>query len=109
MQADDLADKLGQLFKSNVQEISSDQFNYWIQSIVTGDNAKYVIAYLYEEPLIGANLDFKALSVDADLEDEFVFIQIANPGDNIRFEHIPAIIGVMKQSEQYPAGSIFNL
>ena len=83
-----------------------------IKETVYGDQPKYLICYLYssDDGTEGPNLDFKALSLDEDLADEFSFVAIRDPSDQINTSgELPTVIGVMKESDKYPAGSVFNL
>jgi hypothetical protein len=70
---------------------------------------KYVVTYLFNDE-VGPNLDFKALSVDAELKQDFSFFAIQNPSTTLAEpQNLPTIIGVMRENENYAAGSIFNL
>ena len=83
-----------------------------IKETVYGDQPKYLICYLYssDDGTEGPNLDFKALSLDEDLADEFSFVAIRDPSDQINTSgELPTVIGVMKESDKYPEGSVFNL
>ncbi len=68
-----------------------------------------MVTYLFNDG-VGPNLDFKALSVDKDLQKDFAFFAISDPPANLADESdLPTIIGVMREHDNYPAGSIFNL
>ena len=73
-------------FESDILQIASQAFssvsNQYVSDVT---NPRYVIAYLFDDDH-GPNLDFKALSVDNLLKDDFVFLSISNPIEQIRGE-----------------------
>jgi hypothetical protein len=74
-------------------------------------NPKFSVCYLYDDNQ-GASFDFRALSSDRWLKDDFVFFAIDNPSSVLRSHiagHLPAITGTFRQNENQPAGSAFFL
>jgi len=71
-------------------------------------NPKFVVCYIYEDD-VGANFDFRALSADPWLKDDFVFFAVDNPSDLLKNPNgqLPAITGIFRQTETTPPGSAF--
>ena len=47
------------------------------------EDPKFVICYLFDDGM-GASLDFKALSADSLLQDDFIFMAVENPSSVMR-------------------------
>ena len=63
-------------FESDILQVASQAFGSVSNQYVKDETKpRYVIAYLFEDDH-GPNLDFKALSVDNLLKDDFVFLSI---------------------------------
>lgn len=77
------------MFGSKAKEIVTDE-----------EQPKYVVTYLYEDE-VGPNLAWRALSVDPDLADDFVFMSIENPSTHMKMDKgkpmkMPNLVGVMR-------------
>lgn len=110
---DTLMQEIEDNFESDILQVASQAFGSVSNQYVKDETKpRYVIAYLFEDDH-GPNLDFKALSVDNLLKDDFVFLSISDPIEQIRGEFatnkLPTINGVMRDNEQYDAGAVFNL
>jgi len=72
-------------------------------------NPKFVVAYLYEDDK-GASFDFRALSSDKWLRDDFVFFAVDSPTMLREYVNgpLPAITGIFRQTESHPPGSAFH-
>lgn len=67
-----------------------------------------MITYIYNDE-VGPNFDFKALSADPVLKDDFVFMAVDQPSKALQQdEKLPGLVGRMRKTENYGAGSFFT-
>jgi len=83
-----------------------------LSNIYTQDetNPKFVVCYVYDDDT-GASFDFRALSSDRWLKDDFVFFAVDSPTDLIKpyiGSQLPAITGIFRADGNHPAGSAFH-
>lgn len=70
------------------------------------DKTKYVLVYLFKD-YKGINLDFKALSADIKLQNDFVFMAVENPSLQTRREFndaLPSMHGMFREGKFNSAG-----
>lgn len=97
-------------YESDVKQISEAVFQTMVMQITDNElNPKYVVCYLFDDD-IGISLAIKALSMDIHLKEDFEFLAIEKPTFNmIKIEDtLPTVIGVMRKTDKYPAGSVFR-
>ncbi len=78
----------------------TEQVYLQLSGVYTNDetNPKFVVCYIYQDDS-GASFDFRALSVDRWLKDDFVFFAVDNPSDLIKTHtggQLPAITGIFR-------------
>jgi hypothetical protein len=64
------------------------------------DPPKFVICYLFDDDY-GASLDFKALSADKYLQDDFIFMAVQHPSYALKadtIKQLPNLVGRVKGS-----------
>jgi len=78
-----LIDEVKSNFESDVKQVT-EQMYLQLSGVYTRDetNPKFVVAYLYDDDL-GASFDFRALSSDKWLKDDFVFFAVDGPSNLI--------------------------
>ena len=105
-----LIDEIKTNFDSDVKQVT-EQVYLKLSGAYTRDetNPKFVVAYLYDDDL-GASFDFRALSTDRWLKDDFVFFAIDSPSNLMAHtnEKLPLITGIFRETEKHPPGSAFH-
>lgn len=63
------------------------------------DAPKFVMTYLFNDPLKGASFDFKALSADPFLQDDYMFLAVENPSKMLTssLQELPQILGKVRR------------
>lgn len=86
-------------FDSDVKLVSEAQFNTLSNYYAVEDNSKYVVVYMYDDQ-IGASFMFKALSADADLQQDFIFMAVYKPSEMMtgRESQLPNLLVKLKQN-----------
>lgn len=79
-----LLDEIKSNFDSDVKQVT-EQVYLQLSGVYTRDesNPKFVVCYIYEDDQ-GASFDFRALSSDKWLKDDFVFFAVDNPSDLLK-------------------------
>lgn len=89
-------------FSHEVTEINENYFNELAQKYTKEEN-KTLIFYLYDD-VKGVDINFKALSVDPWMEDDFAFVSIHNPSDKLRDgENLPTVAGALRETYDTPS------
>lgn len=80
---------------------------YYSLAAANARDGKITIVYLYDGT--GVDFTFKALSADPWMQDDYVFMAVDGPSDNMRAgSPLPAIQGMLTIDEENPAPRVFN-
>lgn len=88
-------------YKHEVLEISEKILNNLAHQYTYEDN-KNLVMYLYDDEN-GVDINYKALSQDSWLQDDFAFVSIYNPSEKLRNEEtLPSVAGYLKAQANTP-------
>ena len=93
-------------YETDVMDVSEKV--YYSLGAQNSRDGKVTVLYMYEDDS-GVNFTYKALSTDPHLRDDFVFMALDGPSDQIKNDQImPAITGMLFIDEENPTPRIFN-
>ena len=93
-------------YETDVKDVSEKV--YYSLGAQNSRDGKVTVLYMYEDDS-GVNFTYKALSTDPHLRDDFVFMALDGPSDQIKNDQLmPAITGMLFIDEENPTPRIFN-
>jgi len=97
-------------FKHEVLDISEKIIYSLANQYTSLEEHKHLIYYLYDDDK-GVDINFKALSVDPWMQDDFAFVSLYNPSQQLRQGQpsLPTVAGFLRMEEENEPAKMFSL